>query len=161
VSEHPAPGSEERARGPLARGLASSIADNSSAFGFSIMLTVTFGVVSEIDGSPTPGRLVLFGVAAALAVGVLAAVQSRGFRIRAGNVPPEVSMLGTAQNFLSVTVAVGVALGLVELLDGTAAWAVTPYVAVTVYLLAESVEIATAERIQRRRGDRDAGSEQA
>lgn len=157
---HRVPGSEEKPAGPVARGLASSIADNSSAFGFSIMITVTFGVVSEVDGAPTAGRLVLFGVSAALAVAVLAALQSRGFRVRVGNVPAEVSMLGTAQNFLSVTLAVGVALGLVELLDGTAAWAVTPYVGVTIYLLAEGLEIALAERIQRRRGDRDAGAEQ-
>jgi hypothetical protein len=68
-------------------------------------------------------------------------------------------MLGTAHNFLSVALAVGVALGLVELLDGTVAWVVTPYVVVTIYLLAESLEIAVSERIQRWRGDPDAGTE--
>lgn len=155
-----APGREERADGPVGRGLTSSIADNSSAFGFSIMITVTFGVLSEIAGSPSAARLILFGIAAALAVGVLAAIQSRGFRVRAGNVPSEIGMLGTAQNFLSVALAVGLALGLVEMLKGTLAWIVTPYVVVSIYLLAEGLEIAAAERIQRRRGDRDAGTEQ-
>jgi 4-amino-4-deoxy-L-arabinose transferase-like glycosyltransferase len=158
MGEEPTPGAEDNPGGPVARGLASSIADNSSAFGFSIMITVTFGVLSEIAGSPTAGQLVIFGVAAALAVAVLAAIQSRGFRVRAGNVPPEVSMLGTAQNFLSVALAVGVALGLVELLKGTVAWAVTPYVVVTIYILAESLAIAVSERVQRRRGDHDAGA---
>jgi hypothetical protein len=124
------------------------------------MITVTFGVVSDIGSSPAAGQLIVFGVAAALAVGVLTALQSRGFRIRAGNVPPEVSMLGTAHNFLSVSVAVGVALGLVELLDGWAAWAVTPYVVVTIYLLAEGLEIAVSQWIQSRRSERDARTEQ-
>lgn len=69
-------------------------------------------------------------------------------------------MLGTAHNFLSVSVAVGVALGLVELLDGWAAWAVTPYVVVTIYLLAEGLEIAVSQWIQSRRSERDARTEQ-
>jgi hypothetical protein len=65
-------------------------------------------------------------------------------------------MLGTAQNFLSVAAGVGVAIAAGELFGGIPVWAATGFAAATVYVLAESLEIAAAERVQHLRGDRQA-----
>lgn len=84
--------------------------------------------------SPTPGQLIVFGVAAALAVAVLAAVQSRGFRIRADAFHPRSACWAPPRTSCRSQWRLALALGQVELLDGWTVWAATPYVVVTIYL---------------------------
>lgn len=128
------------------------------AFGFSIMVTASFGVLSAVAGSPTVGEILLFGIGAALPVAALEAVVTRGFRVPAETHPSEVAMLGTALNFASVAAGVGAALGGAETVGGGVGWPAAGFVAATVYMLAESVENLIAEVVQRRRGDPQAQS---
>lgn len=135
---------------------ATSAVANSTAFGYSIMITVTFGVISRTAGGGTVGDLFAFAAAASLAVGLIDAVVTRGFRRRLKPVPTEIWMLGTAMNFFSVTLAVGASLGVAEVLPQFLAWLVGGFVASGLYLLLEGSEILLAERIQVARGDPDA-----
>lgn len=151
------PGTERADHGPVARALAAAVRGNSTAFGFSVTITVSFGIMQRLQGSGTLLDLLLFGIAAALAVSLIAGLVTRGFSQRVEPVVPEVSMLGTAQDFLSIAAGVGSVTAVGELTGGSAAWPLAGFVAATVFVLVESAELMLAEQVQRRRGDPEAG----
>jgi hypothetical protein len=153
------PGQDHDEHGPVVTAISTSTVGNATAFGFSITITGTFGVVQTVVGSPTVVQVLLFAVAAALVVGALEGAVTRGFRERVGAVPPEVAMLGTAQNFISVVLGIGAAAGIAAIIDGGGAWPAAGAVSILVFLLAESAETLVAEFIQRLRGDPEAAEE--
>jgi hypothetical protein len=137
----------------MRRGIRISVHGNAPAFGFSIMITCSFGVVSMLRVPATLLDVFLFGTAAALGLALLEGLVSRGFRDRLDEPPEQVELLGTAMNFLSVAAGVGVAAVTASLVIGTPAWPLAGFLAASAYVLAESAEITLAERIQARRGD--------
>ena len=88
--------------------------------------------------------------------GIVEGVVTRGFKERPDHAPPPAAMLGTAQDFISVGVAVATAAGVGALLESWVAWPLGATAATIVFLAAESVEIFVAELIERQRGDADA-----
>jgi hypothetical protein len=136
--------------------LATSTVHNSSAFGFSIAITGSFGVIQTLVGSPGVLAVLSFAGSAAAALGVVQALVTSGFRIRVGAVPSEVAMLGTAQNLVSVALSILAAAGAAAVLRGWGAWPAGGAAAALVYLLAETAEMVFAELLQRRRGDPEA-----
>ena len=140
--------------------VSTSTSGNSAAFGFSITITGSFGVLQTVLGSPSVPRVLLFAVAAALTLGSIQAVVTRGFRDRTGMAPPEVAMLGTAQDFLSVAAAILAVAGTAALVHGWPGWLLGGAVAALVFLAAETAETLLAEVVQRRRGDPEAEQEQ-
>lgn len=136
----------------MRRGLHTSIVDNSTAFGFSIMITCSFGVLSNLHGSPAVGDIFGFGLAGAATFMLLHGLASDLFRHSPQTAPRQVVMLGTALNFLSVGLGVGAA-ALVGLLVVTAAaWPLGSVAASSAYVLTEALEILLAELVERRRG---------
>jgi hypothetical protein len=154
------PGQDEHESGPLVTALSTSVRGNSPAFGYSIMITICFGALQRLTHSPSIAELLCYGLGAALAVALLEGAISRGFMRRVGTAPPEVAMLATAQNMLSVAAGLGAAVLTGELVSGFAAWPVGGFVASGAYVLAEAAETLLAELIQRARGDREAEREQ-
>ena len=136
----------------VARAFGTSIRGNSTAFGFSIMITVSFGMVTHIAGAPNVIELLLYGVGAAVGLAVLEGVLTRGFRSKIEQASQEVQMLGTAMNFASVAAGVGAVLGVAELMDGTGTWPVAGFLAATTYIAAEGLELLLAEQIHAARG---------
>ena len=156
----PDPGERTLDHGPAARAVSTSVRGNSTAFGFSIMITASFGGLVSVHGTPVFLEIMLFGVGAAAAVGVLEGLVSWGFRVPASASPSEIQLLGTAMNFLSVAAGIATAVGLGEIVGTPPAWPVAAFGAAGVYMLVESVELLLAEGIQRLRGDPRAGEEQ-
>jgi hypothetical protein len=101
------PGQEEVDHGPIGTAISSTTRGNATAFGFSITITGSFGMLQALVGSPSVLEIVMFGVAAAATIGTVEGVVTGGFRARPGAAPPEVRMLGTAQNFYSVAAGLG------------------------------------------------------
>lgn len=130
------------------RGLSTSVVNNSSAFGFSITITATSGMLSHFKGSPTAFEIVLLALSAVLGISIIEAVVSGGFRRRPDLHPTEVIMLGTAANLLSVAVSLGVVYVVARTLPAPYAWAIAPLVAAAVYVLVEGLELAIAEDVQ-------------
>ena len=153
------PGERYTDSGPVERALATSAMGNSPAFGFSIMITASFGVLATELDRPHVADLFAFGIAAALAVAVIEGLVSRGFRRRVNSTTPEVAMLGTALNVVSVAVGIAAALLVSQLMDGPLGWGLGAFVAATLYVLVESSEILIAEYIQAARGDREAAED--
>lgn len=148
---------EDRApRNVVDRAARSTVGGESTAFGFSIMITVTFAAVQRKHGTPEVADLLLFAICAVSAFTVVEAVLSRGFRESLPEHASSVQTLGTAMNLISVAAAVAIAIALSALIGGDAAWLVCPAAAALVYLGFETVEIVAAERIQAARGNRQA-----
>lgn len=135
-----------------ARAIGTSVRGNSTAFGFSIMITVSFGMVSHLEGAPNVVQLLLFGIGAAVALATLEGAITEGFRAAIEQTSQEVMILGTAMNFLSVAAGVAAALGIAELLSGTETWPLASFGAAIVYITSESLELLLAEEIQAARG---------
>ncbi|QDQ98293.1 hypothetical protein [Tomitella fengzijianii] len=132
----------------LRRSVVTSAVNNSSAFGYSILITATFGLLQSSEGSPPAGTIMLFAVGAVLPFSILEAIASRGFRRSSRTQNEKVILLGTATNLISVAAALGAGYGTGVLLHGNVAWLVAPFVAGLVYMLVESVELAVAEAIE-------------
>jgi hypothetical protein len=149
-------GNGQGAQARIRRAVGTSVHGNAPAFGFSIMITASFGVVSTLRVPPTLTAIFLFGIAAALAVGLFEGVITRGFRERLDEAPQEVQLLGTAFNVFSVAAGVGVAMGTAWLVVGLIAWPLAGFLAAMAYVATESVEILLAGRLQAKRGDEEA-----
>lgn len=127
----------------MAEGLHASARGNAQAFGYSITVTVTFGVVAIAQPEHRPLQLLLFALAAVLAFSLLNVVVALGLRRAERTQPGERTLLiGTATDILAVGAAVGVSIGLSEMVHGTLLWGVAPFVAGVVYVLVQAVELA-------------------
>lgn len=153
--DRPAAGEEVREDAPqtVVRGFRSTVGREATTFGFSILVTVVFGVVQRAEGPPDGAQLVLYASGAVLSFTLLEAVLSRGFTRAMAQHHTEVVALGTAFNVISVLGALASAFGLAAALPPNVAWAVCPFVAGVVYLSLESLETALAEAVFQRRGD--------
>jgi hypothetical protein len=128
-----APRDREQAN-PLVRSMRSTVGRESTTFGFSILVTVTFGLVQSTHGSPTTPQIFLYAVGAVMSFTLLEGVVS----------------------VLSVVTAMAAAWGFDEVTGPRIAWAGAPLIAGLVYLLIESLEEALAERVLVASGDTDA-----
>lgn len=141
-------GPDRTPRARYRRGLMTSVVNNGSAFGFSVMITASYGMLEHFHSNPSAWEVVLFAVGAVLAISVIEASASRGFRRRPDVHPNNVVLLGTAANFVSVLLSLGIVYGAGMLIPAPAVWPVAPLLASGVYVLTEAAELAFAERIE-------------
>jgi hypothetical protein len=151
------PGSRSaRPANDLDRALRSTVGREATTFGFSILVTVGFGVVQLHHGAPDTVDLLLYATGAVASFSLLTGLLTRGFRRGLPQHESEVVAIGTALNILSVLAGVGAAMGLAALLRTDVAWLVCPFVAGLVYLALESLEELLGERLLLRAGDAEA-----
>lgn len=125
-----------------------AVVDNSTAFGFSITITGSFGLLTTYEGSSSVGEVFAFALAAALAFGVLQAAATKGFAHRPDIFGRKTVMLGTALDILSVGLGLGGAALAGVVLSGFAAWPVGGFLAGLFYVGAEAIELAVAARLK-------------
>ncbi len=116
------------------------------------MITSSFGVLSNFEGSPSIGEVFSFGLAAAAAFTLLHALASNLFRHRPQTAPRQVVMLGTALNFLSVGLGVGAAALVGLVVAPAAAWPLGSAAASSAFIFTEALEMLLAEQVERKRG---------
>lgn len=141
-------------------GLHTALVDNSTAFGFSITITASYGALNQLAGSPALLHITGFAVGAALAFTLLQAAVSRGFRRRPGKAPREVVLLGTALDVVSVALGLGAAMLAGLLLPPAVAWPVGAFAAAAVFALSQAVELMVAVRLEHELGDPEAEREE-
>ena len=146
----------DRSTHPMVRSMRSTVGREATTFGFSILVTVTFGLLSATRGAPTVPEVFAYAVGAVLSFTLLEGLLSRGFRRPMPQHATQTITLGTSLNVLSVVAALAAAWGIAVILDGLPAWFTGPLVAGVVYLLTESIEETIAERVLVRSGDPDA-----
>jgi hypothetical protein len=130
----------------LVRSLNTSVTGNAQAFGFSVTVTVTFGVVSSVVGSPSLGQMMAFALAAVAAFSLLNVALTVLLKPRSSDRETrQVVLIATATDFLSVAAGVAAAMGISHLLGGWAAWLLAPFCAGVLYVLVQAVELAAGE----------------
>lgn len=132
-------------------GLRSSARSNAAVYGYSVMITASFGALQVTVGSLSLRRIFLFLGGAAVAFAVVELAVSRGGRARLPEEPSDVVVLGSALGLVSITAAVGAAALVGELVGGWLAWWLSSFGATVVYLLVVALELAVAHQIEDRR----------
>jgi len=130
------------------RGLLTSIRNNAAAYGYSVMITSSYGVLSTGLGSPSVGLTLLFGLGATVAFILVETLSARGLRNRERGERSDVVALGSALNLLSVGSGIGLAALAPLVLSPQLAWPAGSFLATLVYLLLGGAELAAAERIE-------------
>jgi hypothetical protein len=102
----------------MEHGVRTALRNNVSAYGFSVMITATFGVLTAALGSPDVGEVFVFAAGGVTGVTVVEGVSSRNFRQRMRGDPSDVVVLGAAIGYFSVGLAIGVA----TLVTGALGW---------------------------------------
>lgn len=125
-------------------GLHATARGNAHAFGYSIGITSTYGVVSIQHPRAAVWEVLLFAIAGVLQFSIVNLVVALAVRNR-GDAPEtqQVALIATATDVLSVAGMVGAGL-LAGLLPSPWAWIVAPFVAGFVYVAIQSLEFATA-----------------
>jgi hypothetical protein len=139
------------------RGLHASVRNNASAYGFSVTITASFGLLTSARGTPTALEIFAFAGGAVAAFALVEFVVSRGYRQDLEDEPPNVKDVGSSVSVLSVGLAMAGAYVAGRLLEGLVAWPVGSFVATAIYLFLFGVELGLIEHLSRRRGEKPKG----
>jgi hypothetical protein len=139
-------------------GLQTAVVDNSTAFGFSVTVTASYGALDRLAADPSLGDVAGFAVCAAAAFALLQVVTTRGFRRRPGTATRQVVLLGTAFDIVSVALGVGTAMLVGAVVPAWGAWALGGFLASLVFTGSQAIELVVAARLERREGELDATS---
>lgn len=127
-------------------GVRTTLRHNATAYGFSVSITASFGVVSSShQQSSIPLQAVLFAAGAVAAFLLVEAVASRLFQRSARGETEGVLMISGAVDALSVLAAVGTASAL-SFVPGVAAWPLTAFGTTFAYLLVGGLDVLIARK---------------
>jgi len=136
----------------LFHGVRTSVRNNGVAYGFSVMITASFGLLQSATGSASTLDIFFFAGGAVAGFVLLEAIASNLFRVRMRGDPPEVVALGTAFSFFSVGVGLAVAAAVGAVVSPGLAWPVGGFGATLAYVTAAGAEMALAGRMERGAG---------
>ncbi len=131
----------------FSRGVQASVRNNYTAYGYSVMITASFGVLATEEATRTSFIFVFLAGAIAAFVAIEFIV-SRGFERVPRGEPMKVEALGAAFSFGSVATAVGAAALTTVILSGWTAWLLGGFAASGIYVLMSGLEIAVAEKLR-------------
>jgi MFS family permease len=126
------------------RGLGESTRHNSLAYGYSLAMTGSFGLLALDAGPTTVGDIFAFGLGAALTFTIANAAVTEGFTTKIEDEPPIVLALGTSFGFASVSAALGAAAFFAWVLPEWIGWGVGAFAASLVYLVITAFEFVLA-----------------
>ena len=124
------------------------MANNATAYGFSISVTAAYGLVSGSQGMVAALETVSFAIGATLAFVLVGVVFVAVFRRGSLDETGQVAFISGVMDLVSVAAAVSVALGLSGV-AGIAAWPLTGFGTVVTYLLVSGLDIVAARFIAR------------
>lgn len=145
------------------RALNGSVSGNSQAFGFSITITVTYGVLSSANGDPALPEVFGFALSAVAAFSLLNLIVATVLLKRepAGEPPRRVVLVATATDFFAVGAGIAAAVGIREVTSGWGAWVLAPFCAGLTYVLIQAVELYVGQRPTEAGNGEQASSSQA
>ena len=134
-----------------AQGVRTGVRNNSTAYGFSVLITASFGALNALVGAPGIPQLFLFVAGAGLGFVLIEAAASHGFKDAIRGDRREVVVIGSAINLISISSALGAAVLVGYLWPWWVAWLAAPLLATVVYLGVNGLEMALARGAERRR----------
>jgi hypothetical protein len=144
---------------PFFRGFDTAVSGNAQAFGFSITITSTYGVLSAAEGNPSTAEIFGFALSAVAAFSLLNLVVVGLFLRDEPGEPSRVVLAATATDFVAVGSGIATAVGVRYWLTDWPAWVVTPFVATLSYVVMQALEIAVGFRKARANDERRSHAE--
>lgn len=126
------------------RGLGLSTRNNAVAYGYSVVVAVSFAALTHWRGEPSIGELFLFVLGAGAAFALVNAVTTRGYRSEPADEPAVVLALGTSFSAISIAASLGFACLVAWQVPSWPSWVAASFVATVAYLLCVGVEMALA-----------------
>jgi hypothetical protein len=133
-----------------------AIRNNMSAYGFSVMITSSYGVLNTSIGSPSVGNIFMFAAGAVISVMLIDAIVSGGFRNKMRGDPSDVVALGAALEIFSAGAGIGAAAIAGALLGSWVGWTAGGSAAAATFVLISGIEMAMARAVQEERDGSDA-----
>jgi hypothetical protein len=137
------------------RGLGMATHNNALAYGYSVTVASTFGLLTSTAGSPDVGHIFAFLLGTGVAFAGVNALVTRGFRRRVKEEPQVVLALATSFSVLSISAAAGVAVLIGWAIGGWVAWGVGSLLATWAYLSVAALEVAAARILHIKVGDQE------
>ncbi len=151
----------QRVREGFGQGVRTALRNNLSAFGFSVMITAAFGMLSADQGAPEMVDVFSFAAGAVTGVAAVDAISSHGFRAHLREEKSDVVALGAVLSYVSVGAAISATAGVGEVLRGILAWGLGSFVACVFFVLLSGLELTFARIAQERRDEEDEEDEEA
>ena len=126
------------------RGIRTSTANNTTAYGFSLAVAGTYGALAKVQGEPTWVELFLFLLGSTSGFAVVNTLATRFFREDAPDEPHVVVSLATSFSAFSVCAAVGAGAGIAYALSGWLAWVLAALAFTVAYILGVGLETGLA-----------------
>jgi hypothetical protein len=133
-----------RGRQHFVRGVRTSTANSSPAYGYSLVAAGSFAALEKKHGTPSWAELFFFGAGACVAFAVVNAVSTRLFREESPDEPEPVVSLATSLSIFSVTASVAVSTLAASFLPAVAAWPCVSALFTIVYIVCVGVEVGLA-----------------
>lgn len=131
---------------PYREGIRTAARENATAYGYSIMVTSSFGVLAAMEPNPPLWAYFLFAFGAALGFPLVILPATKGWRELSFDAErTSVLLFAAVINVTSVLIGVGAAALVAWPTSGWAAWLTAPIAASALYLLVNGVEYAVAE----------------
>ena len=134
------------------RGVRTSIANNTSAYGFSLTVAGSFASLAKVHGDPSWVELFLFLVGSCVGFAAVNAVSTRLFRKESPDEPELVISLATSLSVFSVCGAVGAATGIAFALSSWQAWPLAALAFTVAYVIGVGAEVSIAAHQHSRAG---------
>ena len=140
-----------RRRELYTEGLRTSVRTNATAYGFSIMITASFGVTTVLEVRPVAGDIFLFAFGAVAGFAAVQLGATRGFHAEeTGGDRTSVLLIAALLSIASVQAGVGAAALVAWLGAGWYVWVTAPFAASAAFLLVNGAEFALAEEEEER-----------
>ena len=126
------------------RGVRTSTANNSPAYGYSLVAAGSFGALEKEHGAPSWAELFLFVAGACVAFAVVNAVSTRLFREGSPDEPEPVVLLATSLSIFSVSASVAASALAAAVLPATVAWPCVSVMFTLLYIVCVGAEVGLA-----------------
>jgi hypothetical protein len=131
--------------------------NTAAAYGYTLSMSATLSLLTELSGKPDAGRLFLFALGAVLAFALLEAVLA-ALRSSATDAPEQAFPYAGALNIVSVAGALGMAILITHFVRSSLAWFLAPLSTTAIYMLVVAAQVtAVAAGQQRIRAARHGG----
>ena len=131
-------------------GLKTSVLNNTVAYGYSIAITASYGVLNVVEDTPTLWDIIGFACGAVFAFTLVEVLVYVGFRHELTEEPIEVVVLGSTFSFVSIGLALGATVCVGWLLNGPVSWVIGSFLATMVYIGFLALEMSVADRLRDR-----------
>ncbi len=132
-------------RTQLARSTSATLNDNITAFGYSILITGTYELLSSLEQRRDVFEIFTGAAGAVLAFIMVELINLVFFRNMVDSEPKRGGLVTALSRLVSVGGGMGAALLCAVHLQGIAAWFTTGFVASFVFLLLDGIELVAAE----------------